>query len=42
MPSLAGAMPSSIAIPVTLPAVAVSTFCPDGVADGDEGFSDVL
>ena len=42
MGSLAGAVPSSIAIPVTLPAVAVSTFCPAGAADGDDGFSDVL
>jgi hypothetical protein len=27
---------------LTSPAVALSTFCPEGVAEGDSGFADVL
>jgi hypothetical protein len=35
-------VPSSATVPVTDPAFAVSTFCPAGVAAGEEGVADVL
>src|SRR5262245_64339096 len=40
MASFAGAMPSSVTVPVMLPAVAASTFCPSGVAAGADGSAD--
>jgi hypothetical protein len=40
--SFFGAGPSSVTTPFTSPAVAVSTFCPAGAADGDEGSADLL
>jgi hypothetical protein len=42
MAAFFGAIPSSVTVPLTLPAVDESTFMPDGVADGDEGSFDVF
>jgi hypothetical protein len=42
MAAFFGAMPSSVTVPFTSPAVAVSTFCPVGVAEGEDGSLDVL
>src|SRR5262245_54066382 len=40
--SFFGAVPSSETVPLTLPAFAVSTFCPDGAPAGDEGVAELL
>src|SRR6185436_4701677 len=40
--SFFGRAPSTFTTPFTSPAVAVSTFWPDGAADGDEGSADLL
>jgi hypothetical protein len=40
--SFFGAVPSIVTVPVTLPAFAVSTFCPDGVPAGEDGVADVF
>src|SRR6266550_9563688 len=40
--SFFGAVPSSATLPLTSPAVAVSTFCPAGVPAGALGSADVL
>jgi len=37
-----GAIPSSVTVPLTSPAVPVSTFNPEGVADGADGSLEVL
>src|SRR5438067_6162640 len=42
IPSFFGAVPSSVTMPFTLPAVAVSTRWPDGVAAGDDGSADLF